>query len=119
MQQKIPCPFLVDKACSIYEVRPYVCAGVVATSPAEWCEPFHPNHEQVMLVKAEVNVGNDMPYFIKLKRIVYSCMPVLVHAILQHGYGVLATMPGLEGINRDVVNDPEVRAVMQGLTLAR
>ena len=34
MEQRIHCPFLMDGACSIYPVRPYVCAGVVSTLPA-------------------------------------------------------------------------------------
>ena len=113
MRQKIACPFLLDGACSIYEVRPFVCAGVVATSPPEWCEPLHPCHGQVMLAKAEVFVDNDMPYFLKLQKIVYSCMPVLVNAILHQGYTTLASMPGLEQITHEVVSDPEVQAALR------
>lgn len=36
----IPCPFLVDDACSIYEVRPFVCRSCVSfDETAYWCDP--------------------------------------------------------------------------------
>lgn len=38
-EQRIPCPFLVDSACSIYEVRPICCAAHRAVTPREWCDP--------------------------------------------------------------------------------
>jgi Fe-S-cluster containining protein len=107
MQRKIPCPFIADGACSIYEVRPFVCAGVVASTPQEWCEPFHANHEQVMIYKAELHLENDAPYFIPLKnKVTYACMPVLVYAILQNGYATLATMPGLEHLKDLSIGQP-------------
>jgi Fe-S-cluster containining protein len=34
---QIPCPFLVDSRCSIYKVRPMVCAAHRTTNPALWC----------------------------------------------------------------------------------
>jgi Fe-S-cluster containining protein len=36
----VPCPFLVEDACSVYEVRPYVCRAHFSfdTSP-HWCQP--------------------------------------------------------------------------------
>lgn len=37
--QKIPCPFLVKSACSIYEVRPICCAAHLSVGPREWCDP--------------------------------------------------------------------------------
>lgn len=35
----IPCPFLADNTCSIYEVRPTSCSGHHAVSPPDWCAP--------------------------------------------------------------------------------
>ena len=37
-QEQIPCPFLRDETCSIYEVRPSMCREYVVTSPAENCK---------------------------------------------------------------------------------
>jgi Fe-S-cluster containining protein len=35
---RIPCPFLEDDACSIYEQRPAACRELLVTSPAEHCQ---------------------------------------------------------------------------------
>lgn len=38
---QLPCPFLVDEACSIYAHRPVACREYNVTSPAAWCrDPF-------------------------------------------------------------------------------
>ncbi len=44
---RIPCPFLEDEVCSIYEQRPSACRELLVTSPAELCQdlirnPVHP-----------------------------------------------------------------------------
>jgi Fe-S-cluster containining protein len=40
----LPCPFLVDASCGIYEHRPVACRDYNVTSPAEWCtDPY--SHE--------------------------------------------------------------------------
>jgi Fe-S-cluster containining protein len=33
----VPCPFLVDEACSIHPVRPSICREYLVTSPPEYC----------------------------------------------------------------------------------
>jgi Fe-S-cluster containining protein len=35
---RIPCPFLEDEICSIYEHRPSACRELLVTSPAELCQ---------------------------------------------------------------------------------
>jgi len=36
----VPCPFLVDEACSVYEARPYACrAHFSFDTTAYWCQP--------------------------------------------------------------------------------
>jgi len=35
---KLPCPFLENEACSIYEDRPAACRELLVTSPADWCQ---------------------------------------------------------------------------------
>ncbi len=35
---KLPCPFLENEMCSIYEDRPAACRELLVTSPAEWCQ---------------------------------------------------------------------------------
>ncbi len=44
---RMPCPFLEDEVCSIYENRPSACRELLVTSPAELCQdlirnPVHP-----------------------------------------------------------------------------
>lgn len=36
--QQVPCPFLVNESCSIYEVRPSMCREYLVSSPAENCK---------------------------------------------------------------------------------
>ncbi len=96
-QADIPCPFLgPDGACAIYEVRPYVCAGVVATTPPEWCNSSSPNLGQAQELKYNFQAETDMPYFAgPASNYVYATMPFLVYRLLVEGYAALACVPGL------------------------
>jgi Fe-S-cluster containining protein len=39
-EQGLPCSFLdAEGACTIHEVRPYVCCNHIVTTPSEWCRP--------------------------------------------------------------------------------
>jgi Fe-S-cluster containining protein len=108
-----PCPFLRESACTIYKVRPYVCAGVVSVSPSTYCTPGHPAHGDKFLVKADFLPQNDMPYFIPTKAAInFGCMPALVQQILKYGYAFLSTIEGLEDLHHQATDDPEVRAVL-------
>lgn len=35
---KLPCPYLENESCSIYEDRPAACRELLVTSPADWCQ---------------------------------------------------------------------------------
>ncbi len=39
LDMNIPCPFLVDKKCFIYKVRPLSCSGHYAVTAPSWCSP--------------------------------------------------------------------------------
>jgi Fe-S-cluster containining protein len=92
----IPCPFLQDNVCSIYEVRPFVCAGLVVTTPPEWCAPKHPHHSQRKVYKIPDALLEDRAFYWKnLDKPVWSFMPVMVHDILEYG---LKAMPGISGM---------------------
>ena len=98
---RLSCPFLLEGACSIYPVRPYVCAGASAVTPGEWCEVTHPRHNEAKYVKVPAITEPDMPYFLKHKgQEIISSMPFLVYRILTEGYDVLAEIPGLEGLRQ-------------------
>jgi Fe-S-cluster containining protein len=114
--QDIPCPFLADNACAIYEVRPYVCARIVAVTPSEWCRAGHPRQTEAMHLKAQMQFEKDMPYFTPLASdCVFSSMPLLVYRLLNDGYDALITVPGLEKLKDEAYNDPEVQAALKNL----
>src|SRR4030042_1477035 len=64
----IACPFLANGECSIYEVRPFVCAGIVATTPADYCRPSSPNTPKVYFNLSGAILDRQMPYYRKIER---------------------------------------------------
>ncbi len=115
----IPCPFLLDNACSIYELRPYVCARIVAITPADWCSAAHPRQYEAIHLKAQMQFEKDMPYFEKVTSdCIFSSMPFLVYSLLAEGYMALSRVPGLENLKETVDNDPEVQEALKGAGLS-
>ena len=113
----ITCPFIRDGACAIYEVRPYVCAGVVAATPGEWCAHDHPRHTEALTYKMTTKQVSDMPYFVPLKTgQVDASMPLMVYNILRGGYSALGMIPGLEKLRDEALNDGEVRAILANMS---
>lgn len=51
----IPCPFLEDQSCSIYEDRPFMCREYLVTSNKELCKD--PYSKEVAVVKIKRNIG--------------------------------------------------------------
>jgi hypothetical protein len=97
----LPCPFLMDGACSIYEVRPFGCASLVATTPEEECNYDDPAANQAKYHRFGFKRETDMPYFIQTReRIVSGCFPEMVHNILVGGYSFLASIEGLEKLRQ-------------------
>lgn len=52
---RMPCPFLEDECCSIYEARPAACRELLVTSPAEWCQDLV--HNPVASLPVPIRVG--------------------------------------------------------------
>ncbi len=48
--KRLPCPFLEDDMCSIYEFRPAACRELLVTSPAELCQDIAQNSIQALSV---------------------------------------------------------------------
>ena len=90
--QRIPCPFLIDSSCSIYEVRPYTCAGFVSVSPPEWCQVRHPNNSESQHFKTATPAENEVTYFIQQGSDIISSLPFMVNRILEEGYEGLYAM---------------------------
>jgi hypothetical protein len=107
--KKIPCPFLVSGACSIYEVRPWGCAALVSTSPREWCDPAHPNTRPVKHYKPNDCYAAEMHFYLKTRvNIPTGCLPIMVHRLLEEGYGALAEITGVSEVLSSAMQDPEV-----------
>jgi len=101
--RKVPCPFLVDNACSIHEVRPFACAAVVAVTPPELCSWGASGMDQAKYLKIEVKLAGEMPYFARPRNpILFGSMPELVHLLLEQGYSFLAGIEGLEEFRRSI-----------------
>lgn len=115
--QNIPCPFLHNDTCSIYEVRPYMCAGFVVTTPAEWCNPLHPNESKVYRAFTTEMLDHSF-YYKSLERPALTFMPLVVYEILKSGFLYLSGIQGLESLESEAINAPEVRAVLQRWGLA-
>ncbi len=52
---RVPCPFLENERCTIYEHRPSACRDLLVTSPPEWCEDVE--HHPVQSVPVSVRLG--------------------------------------------------------------
>ena len=111
--QNILCPFLHNRLCMIYEVRPYTCANHYVTTPAEWCNPLSTNEPKVY----KTNLNNEMLdlsfYYKRLSEPIIAFMPLAVYEILKGGFSYLANVTGLKSLEEEAMSDPEVRAIIQ------
>ncbi len=53
---RIPCPYLEDEMCSIYEARPAACRDLLVTSPAELCQDLTQN--PVLPLPVSMRIGS-------------------------------------------------------------
>jgi Fe-S-cluster containining protein len=109
----IPCPFLNDGACSIYPVRPWVCACFVAVTPIDWCRPDSPNKPRTMSM-TYYNEMDKIAHYRKFKGI-WTTMPSAVYSILKSGVYTLSKIPGLEALEKETMEDPEIKSFLRSL----
>jgi Fe-S-cluster containining protein len=110
------CPFLIDNSCSIYNIRPYICASIISIAPAEWCKYEHPSQKEAILIKTPLQLENDLPYFLSyFGNGIFSNMPLLVYRILVEGYDALSSLPVLENTKDLRLSDFEVKAVLRSI----
>jgi len=112
--QGIPCPFLTMDTCSIYEVRPFVCASYAAVTPQEYCR-FNSENQPKVVKAIPQSVRSDRSFYYReqLPEHVLSTMQVMVYEILKSGLTCLskAGIKGLEDLDAQWFADPEVSAV--------
>jgi Fe-S-cluster containining protein len=110
LKQDIPCAFLRNGICSIYEVRPWACAGVVATTPGEWCSPSNDNKPKVYTSRL---IPKEVPFYRETNSLVMLPAPLAVYEILNGGFIWLSDIPGLDGLDDDAMKDPEVSRILK------
>ena len=54
---RLPCPFLEDERCSIYEQRPAACRELLVTSPAKYCEDMVANPVRTLPIPVRVGTA--------------------------------------------------------------
>jgi hypothetical protein len=103
------CPFLGDGICTIYEVRPYVCANHYVTTPSEWCKavnwcnPAFP--DRPMIYMTTIDEMDDLSfYYQNLSRPEIGFVPTTVYSILTGGIGFISKITGIPDM---VSNDSE------------
>jgi hypothetical protein len=109
----IPCPFLHDSACIIHEVRPYACAGAFATSPAELCKPLNRNRAKIYTTVPPGLLEDTSFYYRNLAQPVQDVLPIMVYNILNYGLIGMPDIPGLEGLSREFMDDPDVSPILK------
>lgn len=112
-KQNIPCPFLVNSRCSIYDVRPYMCAAHVVVSPREWCDQESSNKPQTRKAFPPEIMFDCSFYYKSLPRPALAFMPIAVYEILKVGtlYYSEGNIPGFENIDDEFLTDPEVQSI--------
>lgn len=112
-KQLIPCPFLDNQLCSIYEVRPYVCAGHAVLTPKEWCDPLSPMHIRIIeLQSMPLEIMEEREFYYKnLGGPVFSFTPLVVYEILKGGFSYLSRLPGFTLLDEKVSRDPEINSI--------
>ena len=113
--QNLPCPFLVNNLCSIYEVRPYVCAVYVSTSPPQWCDISNQEKPVLRNIMSPEMLYDRSFYYNELENPMITCMPIAVYEILKSGvsYFSVGGVPGLEKLDSEFLPDPEVVPIVR------
>jgi Fe-S-cluster containining protein len=104
----IPCPFLDNDVCTIYEVRPWGCAVGMSTSPSEHCIGANENQPEMIIANPWGQILSAF-YYGNVRNDVYLTLPVVINDILSGGTNYFSKFPGLENIHREHLGDPAVQ----------
>jgi Fe-S-cluster containining protein len=110
-EQNIPCPFLVNDSCIIYEVRPFTCAALIATTPGEWCSIKSTNKAKTYVTRNPIIFDTSF-YYNQINKTVLVFMPLFVYSILKYGYRMLSSIPGLEDLEKTALEDAEIKDII-------
>ena len=108
----IYCPFLHDNLCLIYEVRPWACASLIATTTAEYCNP-HSNNAPNQYAISPLIIEPDL-YDDRLNDVLRTeFMPVTVAGIITRSILYYKSFAGLEFLTLEQGADPEVKKIIE------
>ena len=108
----IPCPFLSKGSCSIHEVRPWNCAKPVVTTPSEWCHPSTNVNNDKPNVYVSRLTPEEMPFYRDTGTLNLLLVHLGVYEILKGGFTLLSGIAGLQGLDKEALNDPEVKEIL-------
>jgi len=110
-QLNVLCPFLDHGICSIYPVRPLVCATHVVVSPPDQCKSSS-MEAPMLLLGATAPI--QPPYFRgSPDTVIFSPAPLLVCEIINGGFIYLNDLPGLAGLENEAFGDLEILALLR------
>ena len=104
-EANIPCSFLDEGACSIYEVRPYCCVNHYVTTPEDWCRsenccnPTFSHRPKVYMTDID-EIDSRSFYLRDLSRPVIGFLPTTVYRILTEGLEYISELTGIESLVR-------------------
>lgn len=108
----ILCPFLEQGTCSIYPVRPFVCASLIVTSPPENCKPSV-DQAPVLLLGAPSPAPQPSYFRGPRDSLMFSPAPLFVFEIINGGFIYLNDLPGLNGLENESLSDPRIYALLK------
>jgi hypothetical protein len=110
--QELACPFLIDGACSIYDVRPYLCVGIVSSTPSEWCAKSSQNTPTIYRTQTSAIFDKSF-YFKDLDDYIFAFFPITVYYILEGGYETIGIITGLKDLVKAAMNEPEIKNIAE------
>jgi len=107
----LPCPFLDNNQCLIYEVRPLMCVAYYSVDPIGLCNPL--STEMSKLKRADLTrfFSDRTFYYAKLDLPFLPLMPLGVYRIITEGYSYLSTVRGIANIKNDAMREPEIASI--------
>jgi Fe-S-cluster containining protein len=87
-ENQVPCPFLHNSVCSIYEVRPSGCVQHISISPADRCaknSPFKPNTKEIPIKESDNAKLLSLPYGSPILMLSIFTLPTMTYKLLVNG----------------------------------
>lgn len=107
----IPCPFLNNNQCLIYEVRPLMCVAYYSVNPIELCNSLSTKMPKIKQADEIPFLNDRIFYYAKLDFPFFPLMPVGVYRIIGEGYSYLSTIRGISNIKNDAMQELEIASI--------